>query len=151
MKELEELTITPARPVAVVRTELYEGLRDGRLDHNQTIWIRPRHPGALASEALKQCGTTACAAGWATLLSAPADATVHPSCISTEVGMEDADDFGRHALGLTDTAAYELFYNSSNARALAQLKYYAEHPEADSLPDEARDEIWAATSARLSA
>jgi hypothetical protein len=126
--------IRSIKPVPALRTELYEGIRDGRLKHYQGTWFMHALWGESVEANRDHCGTTACAAGWTALLAAPADAVVRNAGIMLDGVSEDADDYAERALGLNTSGAWALFYRSTDEQALAQLKFYAENPDAMELP-----------------
>lgn len=81
-----------------------------------------------------ECGTTACVAGWAALLSGHAKYDEHGllglfGTAQEEYGRSGFQSFGRHALGLDADLAYHLFHNTDETHAVEILSLVAEGKE----------------------
>ena len=74
-------------------------------------------------------------------MAAPGVARVYADGIGWNGLIEDADDYAQRALGLSFRAAHHLFYCSTNAQAVARLRWYAEHPEEKEMPASVVGEI----------
>jgi hypothetical protein len=98
----------------------FNGLLDGR-----TL--------AVSTIRRSTCGSTACLAGWATILSAPPGSRIvsdydlvhFPSGTS-----EDIAAYAAKALELDEDQAEAIFYCFENATAIERLQYLVEHPDA---------------------
>jgi hypothetical protein len=109
--------------------------------HDQDVWISPAFSSwnkgeEFTPEAARdpECGTTACIAGWAVLLSLPAG-----SVIDSRYNIRLPDGtlrfipyWARDVLEITDEQADTLFHDIGTTEgAIRALKYLKDHPFAD--------------------
>jgi hypothetical protein len=130
----------PVKDPAQVRIEVVKKINDEQFRHQQSCWTS-NAGSTLVSDILENpCGTSACAAGWASLVAAPAG-TVLESTASLHFPdgeMRHVMDFGQEALGLERKSAVYLFGETGNEEARLLLKWLAEHPESREIPHEVR-------------
>jgi hypothetical protein len=131
-------SITPVLAPAETRRRLADGLKSGKFHQDQSVWIAWRHGSDIehlaVTEARESCGTTACVAGWATILAAPLDAYVSESGLWRAGRYDRCPDFARMALDITLPCSAEIFYRMDDREATAAIAWLAGHPEAQDLP-----------------
>jgi hypothetical protein len=131
-------SITPVLAPAETRRRLADGLKSSKFRQNQNLWIALPDGGDIehlaVAEARESCGTTACVAGWATILAAPLDAYVSKSGLWRAGRYDRCPDFARTALGITVPCSAEIFYRMNDREATAAIAWLADHPEASDLP-----------------
>lgn len=82
--------------------------------------------GVTVQELRDSCGTTACIAGWAAILTLPADVRVWDGV----AGGRSIAEIGRVALQLRDDVADVLFHGTDDDEAVPALKYLLGNPAA---------------------
>ena len=97
--------------------------------------------GDTVQELRDSCGTTACIAGWAALLTLPADVRVWDG----NAGGRSISEIGREALQLGEDVADVLFHDTVNDEAVPALKFLIGRPDAtagdlEKFLDEGRDD-----------
>lgn len=101
--------------------ELSAFLQEHEDAHDQNTWLRPFTPTMDLigmAQALNDCGTTACAAGWTCLLAGGlfvGGATL----VRPDGSYAFAEEWAAELLGLTTKEAYRLFWG---AETLAEVK-----------------------------
>lgn len=94
---------------------------------------------ASLSEDNAACGSTACVAGWAAILTSPKGTLIGADLLSPPGGLQaqHIHDAGRHALGLSEEDAAWLFYGTrSREQVLAALDSLAKGEQMTRLADD---------------
>lgn len=147
---------TPVRPgPRQLNTELLERVRQIILMrpelHNQQTWGRtpsdvPVGVTSARAETGEYCGTTACVAGWAAILSAPEDALMRDGCICVGANEFSISLYAARQLGLSwDQQTWLFPAEATRERVLWTLKWLPDHPDAGT------PELWGAWKDELSA
>jgi hypothetical protein len=77
------------------------------------------------------CETTACLAGFAVLLTAPAGSMVNPCSLYDKQGdyVEAIFEYARDVMGLTDGQAEAVFFCKDETLAIKRLRYIGKRPD----------------------
>lgn len=94
--------------------------------HNQNSWSNSNDDVIITSHENLGCGTTMCAAGWASLA---AGAHVDTSCDLATLGenVQSIEVMGRLVLGLEEREADKLFYTTTEHNVLIALDHLADY------------------------
>jgi hypothetical protein len=115
--------------IALNRKLVAERILANPENHEQAGWIMNLQGKSTTymtlAELAQDCGTAACVAGWAVILTVPPQMTVRDFAAEYEGGFEG---YAREALGLSPSEAAGLFYGS-NDYARERIQFLAEHPE----------------------
>lgn len=85
-----------------------------------------------AGDLRDDCGTTACIAGWAALLTLPASARIRSGQIIEICGREQhIDVYAAAKLGISRELSQLLFYDVDDSEAVPALKFLIGNPDAD--------------------
>jgi hypothetical protein len=101
--------------------------------HDQSLWVDGLRE-ALEGGTEPDCGTTACVAGWAAILSAPAGSRIESTghvLLAGEDISRDVEEYAVEALGISESGGVWLFSQlRTRDEITVSLRYLKAYPEA---------------------